>query len=99
MNTQLICTSYDCEVMGGLFRFVSFEQLKTTSNQKLSMDWMKQNISKLSAMYHEPRGHPYLLFCVYSIKGDKCEVVTFQPLGHSVHTFYVTECSESKYQF
>lgn len=84
MNTQLICTSYDCEVMGGLFRFVSFEQFKTTSKQTLSLDWMKQNISKLSAMYNEPRGHPYLLFCVYTIKGDKCEVLTFQPLGHSV---------------
>lgn len=84
MNTQLICTSYDCEVKGGLFRFVPFEQLKTTSNQTLSMDWMKQNASKLSAIYNEPRGHPYLLFCVYTIKGDKCEVVTFQPLGHSV---------------
>ena len=63
------------EVRGRLF----LNNLKLL-NQKLSMTDEK-NISKLSAMYHEPRGHPYL-FCVYSIKGDKCEVVTFQPLGH-----------------
>lgn len=93
MDTQLLCTSYDCEIGGGLFRFVPFEELKTSTDQVLNADWKERHISKLSAIYTEPRGHPYLLFCVYTIIGDKCKVVTFQPLGHSVQHHAISQAT------
>lgn len=93
MDTQFLCTSYDCEIGGSLFRFVPFEQLKTMPDQVLNTAWKDQHISRLSAMYSEPRGHPYLLFCVYSIESNKCKVATFQPLGHPVQSHTISQAT------
>ncbi|MBF7030252.1 hypothetical protein [Staphylococcus kloosii] len=85
MDTKLLYTSYDCEVAGGLFRFVPFVQLEPDFDEKnIEEEELNKIFLRLSEMYTEPRSHPYLLFCTYFIEGNKCKVLTFQPLSHSV---------------
>jgi hypothetical protein len=95
MDTQFLCTSYDCEVIGGsLFRFVPFEQLKTMPDQVVKYSLERSTHFKvISNVSASPEVTHIYYFAFTLLKVINVKLQHSNHLGHPVRSQTISQAT------